>query len=143
MARFASDARVRKLFNQPVENVEWPTGLQELRFGFYENFGNDRVAVYAKFNQCIGRSVCPASLRRLTLGHMFRQSLQGLGKWMPNLETLRLLDRQYDSGYDSLLRGIDWPKDLRELVVFEDSNRDGVEVPSTVQVLEVENGSLR
>lgn len=66
---------------------------------------------------------------------------------MPNLETLRLLDYECEDdsakGYDALLGGIDWPKGLRELVVFDDSNLDGVVVPSTVQVLQVYNASLR
>ncbi|CAM9293941.1 unnamed protein product [Ectocarpus sp. 13 AM-2016] len=46
------------------------------------------------FNQRIVRSAWPASLQQLALliGHKFRQSLQGLGTWMPNLETLRVLD---------------------------------------------------
>lgn len=56
---------------------------------------------------------------------------------MPNLEGFRLLD--YDINYntpreDSLLRGIEWPKGLRQLTVFEDSNLDGVEIPSSVKV---------
>ncbi|CAN0245443.1 unnamed protein product, partial [Ectocarpus fasciculatus] len=61
----------------------------------------------------------------LTLGGDFRQSLQGLGTWMPNLEELRVLDWEYDLdvgivlSHDSLLRGIEWPKGLRELTVFD------------------------
>ncbi|CAM9657774.1 unnamed protein product [Ectocarpus fasciculatus] len=77
-------------------------------------------------------------MRRLTLGHKFRQSLQGLGTWMPNLETFNLLD--YGSGIeDSLLHGIEWPKALCELVVFMDSSFDGVVVPSNVEVSRFNN----
>ncbi|CAN0305052.1 unnamed protein product [Ectocarpus fasciculatus] len=59
---------------------------------------------------------------------------------MPNLEVLRVLDSEYDSDYeivsnnDSLLRGIEWPKGLRELTVFDHSCLDGVVFPSTVKV---------
>ncbi|CAN0114520.1 unnamed protein product [Ectocarpus fasciculatus] len=59
---------------------------------------------------------------------------------MPNLEELRVLDWEYDSNYeivsshDSLLRGIEWPKGLRELTVFDHSRLDGVVIPSTVKV---------
>ncbi|CAN0393477.1 unnamed protein product [Ectocarpus fasciculatus] len=60
---------------------------------------------------------------------------------MPNLEDLRVLDWEYDSEgeivpshEDSLLRGIEWPKGLRELTVCNHSSLDGVEIPSTVKV---------
>ncbi|CAM9176705.1 unnamed protein product [Ectocarpus sp. 8 AP-2014] len=128
-------------FNQPVDNVRWAASLEEICFGWYENRGDNRMVMYSKFNHRIGSSIWPPSLRRLTLGHKFRQSLQGLGTWMPNLETLCLLD--YDSGDDSLLRGIKWPKGLRELTVFRDSDLEGVEIPSTVGVLHVDNVSFR
>ncbi|CAM9920940.1 unnamed protein product [Ectocarpus fasciculatus] len=96
--------------------------------------------MYSSFNQPIGSSIWPASLRRLTLGGDFRQSLQGLGSWMPNLEVLRVLDWERDaddeivSSHDILLRGIEWPKGLRELTVFDHSRLDGVVIPSTVKV---------
>ncbi|CAN0244713.1 unnamed protein product [Ectocarpus fasciculatus] len=96
--------------------------------------------LYSNFNQRIGSSIWPASLRRLTLGGDYRQSLQGLGTWMPNLEVLRVLDWEYDSddeivsNHDSLLRGIEWPKGLRELTVCHHSSLDGVVIPSTVTV---------
>ncbi|CAN0454430.1 unnamed protein product [Ectocarpus fasciculatus] len=84
------------------------------------------------FNRRLSNSAWPPSFRLLTLGHGFRPSLQGLGTWMPNLETLRLFDHG-SSGHD-LLRGIEWPKGLRHLTVFNESSLHGVELPSTVQV---------
>ncbi|CAN0248407.1 unnamed protein product [Ectocarpus fasciculatus] len=84
------------------------------------------------FNWRLSNSARPPSPRLLTLGHTFRHSLQGLGTWMPNLETFRLFDHG-SSGHD-LLRGIEWPKGLRRLTVFNESSLDGVEIPSTVQV---------
>ncbi|CAN0014706.1 unnamed protein product, partial [Ectocarpus fasciculatus] len=56
------------------------------------------------FNRRLSNSAWPASLRLLTPGRKFRHSLQGLGTWMPNLETLRLFDHG-SSGHD-VLRGI-------------------------------------
>ncbi|CAN0076491.1 unnamed protein product [Ectocarpus fasciculatus] len=89
--------------------------------------------MFSKFNQRVDVCAWPASLRRLTLGHKFRQSLQGLGTWMPNLETLNLLD--FGSGTEnSLLCAIEWPKDLRQLAVFRESSLDGVVIPSTVEL---------
>ncbi|CAN0055156.1 unnamed protein product [Ectocarpus fasciculatus] len=99
------------------------------------------MSMHSDFNQRIGSSIWPASLRRLTLGGRFRQSLQGLGTWMPNLETLCLLDHGVGSGGDSLLCGIEWPKRLRQLTVFQESNPNGVLVPSSVEVFCRYNGS--
>ncbi|CAM9366990.1 unnamed protein product [Ectocarpus sp. 12 AP-2014] len=50
---------------------------------------------------------------------------------MPNLEAVRVLDWEYHSRD---LRGIQWPKGLREPTVFKVSSLDGVVIPSTVQV---------
>ncbi|CAM9755300.1 unnamed protein product [Ectocarpus sp. 12 AP-2014] len=123
-------------FNQPVDNVRWPASLQELTFGDYLELPDDRMGMNSSFNQYISYSVWPASLRRITLGGFFRQSLQGLGTWMPNLEALRILEWDIDNiPKESLLvRGIEWPNGLRELTVFKESILDGVVIPSTVQV---------
>ncbi|CAM9970144.1 unnamed protein product [Ectocarpus fasciculatus] len=129
-------------FNQPVSNVRWPASLQEIAFGCLEDKGNSRMMIDSNFDQGIDRSAWPASLQQLTLGHKFRQSLQGLGTWMPNLEALRLLSWDHMVQHNSLLRGIEWPKGLRELTVSDGSilddlvapNLDGVVIPSTVQV---------
>lgn len=91
------------------------------------------MPLWSRFNQRIDRSAWPASLRRLTLGVAFKQSLQGLGIWMPNLESLRLLD--YCSGDQCLLYGIEWPKGLRRLTVFEEKSKlDGVVIPANVEI---------
>ncbi|CAM9161457.1 unnamed protein product [Ectocarpus sp. 13 AM-2016] len=129
-------------FNQPVDNVRWPASLQELTFGFCFQSGHNGLEIYSDFNQHIGSSAWPASLRQLTLGHRFRQSLEGLGTWMPNLESLRLLDWNFHSQNDSLLWQIEWPKTLRQLTVFEGSRLEGVEIPSTVEVLRRHNECL-
>ncbi|CAM9775302.1 unnamed protein product [Ectocarpus fasciculatus] len=127
-------------FNRPIENVRWPTSLQEITFACCEDQGDDEVVVYADFNQSIGGSFWPASLRRLTLGNKFRQSLEGLGTWMPNLEALRLLSWDDMVQHNSLLRGIEWPKGLRHLTVLDEycevevPDLDGVEIPSTIRV---------
>ncbi|CAM9635072.1 unnamed protein product [Ectocarpus sp. 4 AP-2014] len=118
-------------FNRPIDNVRWPASLQELTIGRWDDLGDTSMLMFSNFNQRIDGCVWPASMRRLTLGGAFRQSLQGLGTWMPNLETLGLFDRLSD---DSLLRGIEWPKSLRHLTVFRESSLDGVVIPSTVHV---------
>ncbi|CAN0430704.1 unnamed protein product, partial [Ectocarpus fasciculatus] len=82
----------------------------------------------------------PPSLRLLTLGHKFRHSLQGLGTWLPNPETLSLFDHGL-RGHD-LLREIEWPKGLRHLTVLNESSLDRVEIPSTVQVYRPDRGHL-
>ncbi|CAN0308391.1 unnamed protein product, partial [Ectocarpus fasciculatus] len=84
-------------FNQPVDDVRWPASLQEVTFGYCYDLEGNRKSLFfeSNFNQRIGSSIWPASLRRLTLGGDFRQSLQGLGTWMPNLEELRVLDWEY------------------------------------------------
>ncbi|CAM9857652.1 unnamed protein product, partial [Ectocarpus sp. 4 AP-2014] len=69
-----------------------PASLEKLIFGLLEGAGDNQVPIYAKFTQCIGSSIWPASMRRLTLGPGLWQSLQGLGNWMPNLEALSLLE---------------------------------------------------
>ncbi|CAN0059775.1 unnamed protein product [Ectocarpus sp. 4 AP-2014] len=122
-------------FNQSVDNVRWPASLQEVCFGKHEGRGFGSAIMFSEFNQRVDVCAWPASMRRLTLGHRFRQSLQGLGTWMPNLETLHLLDHSNGSdNEDSLLREIEWPKGLRQLAVFRDSSLDGVVIPSTVEV---------
>ncbi|CAM9461058.1 unnamed protein product, partial [Ectocarpus fasciculatus] len=121
-------------FNKPIDNVRWPASLREIKFGWGTE-GDNRMVICSEFNQRIDNCVWPLSLRWLTLGDEFRQSLKGLGTWIPNLEGFRLLDYlDYDPGGGSLLRGIEWPKGLRQLTVFEDSDLDGVEIPSTVKV---------
>ncbi|CAM9957256.1 unnamed protein product [Ectocarpus sp. 4 AP-2014] len=127
------------VFNQPIDNVGWPASLEEVVFGFCDEWSGTGITMYSHFNQRIGSSVWPASLRRLTLGGQFRQSLQGLGTWMPNLEEIRVFDWDDDLEIDSLLRGIEWPNGLRDLTVFEESSLDGVVFPPTVQVHRVKN----
>ncbi|CAN0016886.1 unnamed protein product [Ectocarpus sp. 4 AP-2014] len=123
------------VFDRPVDNVRWPASLQEVCFGMHLEVLGD-VVVMSKFNRPIGASAWPESMRRLTLGQNFRQSLQELGTWMPNLETFHLLDHIHGSGTeDSLLRGIEWPKGLRQLAVCRLSSLAGVVIPSNVEVL--------
>ncbi|CAB1103084.1 unnamed protein product [Ectocarpus sp. CCAP 1310/34] len=123
-------------FNQPVDNVRWPASLQELTFGWCDEFAGNGMVIFANFDQPIGSSVGPALLRRLVLGHMFRQSLQGLGTWMPNLEVLHLLHYHGSGlGDSNFLREIEWPKGLRHLTLLEGTSIDGVDIPLAVQVL--------
>ncbi|CAM9322251.1 unnamed protein product [Ectocarpus fasciculatus] len=137
-----------EMFNQPVDNVRWPSSLQDLRFGSLDEEGdNGGMTMFSDFNQRIDHSIWPTSLRRLTLGHNFSQSLQGLGTWMPNLEVLRLLDYNMsdvsDSGDNNLLCGIEWPKGLRHLMLFEGKVLEEVVVPKTVQVVWSRNKYFR
>ncbi|CAN0523695.1 unnamed protein product [Ectocarpus sp. 12 AP-2014] len=67
------------------------------------------MGMNSSFNQDISDSGWPSSLRRITLGGFFRQSLQGLGTWMPNLEALRILEWDIDNipNESLLVRGIE------------------------------------
>ncbi|CAN0283519.1 unnamed protein product [Ectocarpus fasciculatus] len=122
-------------FNQSIANVRWPASLQEISFGWRLDPLDTSFIECAAFNQSVGSSVWPASLRRLTLGGDFRQSLQGLGTWMPNLEALRLFDWSPNSHNEHPLRDVEWPKALRELTVFGGWSLGEVEIPSTIYVL--------
>ncbi|CAN0337444.1 unnamed protein product [Ectocarpus sp. 12 AP-2014] len=127
-------------FNRQIDNARWPASLQDVTFGGCSDSQDkgrrdNRMLRLSLFNQRIGSSVWLASLRRLNLGGDFRQSLQGLGTWMPNLEGLHLFDGEdIVSQNDSLLRGIEWPEGLRELTVFWESSLHGVEIPPTVTI---------
>ncbi|CAN0164408.1 unnamed protein product [Ectocarpus fasciculatus] len=124
-------------FNQPIDDVKWPSSMHELTFGGCctdeVHDEEDMIFMSSSFNQPIGSSVWPTSLRRLTLGESFRQSLQGLGTWMPNLEAFRLFEHVPDG--NSLLRGIEWPKGLRQLTVCDGICLDGVVFPPSVEVV--------
>lgn len=122
-------------FDQSIDNVRWPASLEELTFGWCDEVAGNGIVMRSDFNHRIDSRVWPESLRRLTLGHKVRQSLQGLGTWMPTLETLRLFDWDCHTANDSLLRGIERPEALRQPVVFQNSNLDGIVVPSAVEVV--------
>lgn len=97
-------------FNQPIARVTWPTSLQRLSFGIFDP---DIDSYSSKFNQPIDQAVWPATLRNVGFGRCFRQSLQGLGTWMPNLEEFMLDADDYNSVFDD----IEWPKGLKILRV--------------------------
>ncbi|CAN0044122.1 unnamed protein product, partial [Scytosiphon promiscuus] len=105
-------------FNQPVEGVTWPAGLEALSLGvdFDDRSSSFHLFELGTFDQQIDRARWPTSLRRLEIGGIFRQSLQELGKWMPNLEELRVVVVNA-GGYRALLGGIKWPKRLSKLAV--------------------------
>lgn len=110
-------------FNQPVSQVVWPASLQELSLGCVSLRDEG-------FNQAIDKAVWPPSLRRLKLGSSFKQSLHGLGTWMPNLAELKLLVEDL-----SVLIGVEWPKFLQQLKIRPSArNRDGTTMPPTVEV---------
>lgn len=113
-------------FNQPIARVAWPASLQEVAFGICTQ---DPVYLHSYFNQAIDEVIWPASLRKLALGGEFKQSLQDLGKLMPNLEVLTLVVKDY-----TILKGIKWPKGPMKLVVPIESVLDGVEIPQSVEV---------
>lgn len=76
---------IRKLsfgqyFEQPIAEVTWPASMCDLSFGEYKDW---RAGWSSWFNEALDSTPWPTSLRRITVGHKFRQSLQGLGTWMP------------------------------------------------------------
>ncbi|CAM9925845.1 unnamed protein product [Scytosiphon promiscuus] len=122
-------------FNWPVDEVTWPGSLRSLFVGRVSEdcWPNKRIYFASRFDQAIERAAWPGSLRQLSLGDQYEQSLKGLGSWMPNLEELAFFpDRRSD--YGRLLSGIEWPRGLRRLTVYEDADLDSVEVPPSVKV---------
>ncbi|CAM9664823.1 unnamed protein product [Scytosiphon promiscuus] len=120
-------------FNQPIDRVAWPAPLADLSFGYVHNDLHGGMVLLSAFNRPIDRATWPASLRRITLGSNFRQSLAGLGVWMPNLEELCLMPENRSS-YKSLLAGIQWPYRLRLLTVYWDSGIESLGLPESVRV---------
>lgn len=73
-------------FNQPIEGIAWPDGLQHLTFMF-------------EFNQPIDNIEWPVGLQSLRLGAMFNQPLNGV-RWPPGLKLLSL-GRAFAQSYRS------------------------------------------
>lgn len=88
-------------------DVAWPETLQELTILTYERdveeWGTTHDELFlvsdlsdlSDFNQAINEATWPASLRRGSLGGRCRQSLRGLGTWMPSLQGLTLFVDDY------------------------------------------------
>ena len=125
------------LFNQPLEDVAFPDGLQHLAFGFY-------------FNQSLQN--LPDSLQSLTVGHDFKQSSESVqlpkqlqifnfgGTLWPhaNLQlpsTLRKLSlaKRFNQSLDDMM----FPATLAELILAGDFNQplDGVSLPEGLESL--------
>ena len=117
-------------FNQPVTLVNWPASLHCLTFG---HFDPDTDHYSSSFDQAIDRAAWPASLREVEFGKCFRQSVRGLGTWMPNLEELVLLAEDYHG----LFVDMDWPTSLKVLRVDDEGwgSLDAGAVPPTVEVV--------
>lgn len=124
-------------FNRPIEGVAWPESLRKLEFGSHFNQPIAQVKWSASLQdlsigddepfQCEG-----FPLRRLMrLGTGFRQSLRGLGAWMPHLEDLTLLVVE---NY-SIVVGIEWPKNLKRIKIFQHGASSGIVVPPTVELV--------
>lgn len=128
-------------FNQPVARVVWPASLQELTFG---DCREDYSVFWSNFHQPIGEAVWPASLRRVALGGSFGQPLHGLGRWMPSLEELTMLNDAAPNDSVANLIGIEWPKGLKRLrlqrVRGDADDLEGIGIPPTVEVLFVDVG---
>jgi len=125
------------LFNQPLEDVAFPDGLQHLAFGFY-------------FNQSLQN--LPDSLQSLTVGHDFKQSSESVqlpkqlqifnfgGTLWPhaNLQlpsTLRKLSlaKRFNQSLDDMM----FPATSAELILAGDFNQplDGVSLPEGLESL--------
>lgn len=85
------------------------------------------------FNQALDKTSWPTSLRQFSIGGNFQQSLEGLGAWMPNLEEMTVLQPD-PPAYNTILDGIQWPKGLRKLTVFDDVVPGEIVIPQTAHV---------
>ena len=81
-------------FNESLEGVAWPSGLQSLSFGCSD------------FNQSLERVAWPSGLQSLSFGKGFNQSLEGV-TWPSGLQSI-----SFFSGFAALKR-VNWPSSLQ------------------------------
>jgi len=103
--------------NHPVQDVKLPEGLQELRFG--------------GFNQSIDGMIFPSRLQSLTLGPSFNQSLEKV--LLP--DTLKKIT--FGHFFNQSLEWVKLPSSLQELTFGYSFNQslEGVVLPDTLEIL--------
>lgn len=130
-------------FNRNVEGVDFPPSIKQLAFGSRFNRslegvrwppGLRRLVLRDHFDQPIHAVAWPAALKSLEFGRRFNQPLPDEPSWPPCLERL-ILGNNFDQPSESLslpstlvfiefgegcrqgLRGVKWPRGLREIYV--------------------------
>ncbi|CAB1101086.1 unnamed protein product [Ectocarpus sp. CCAP 1310/34] len=105
-------------FNQPIDNVRWPPALNppwEIRLTEDPNTRLDELGSYWDRFNCPFTHL-PASLETLWLGDKFDHSLEGIN-WPSGLVTLGL-----GCKFKRLKRGVSWPSNLRNLCLLREVN---------------------
>lgn len=124
---FSADSK----FDQPVAGVEWPSSLEELRFGncfdqpmvqngsggvwgngHVENFSGSVEGPFGGGGTSCTMTLFPATLRELHFGWAFSYSLQGL-ELPRSLRRLSFFQR-YPMSH---VRGLEWPDSLQSISV--------------------------
>lgn len=120
---FAAESK----FDRPVAGVEWPMGLEELRFGNYfdqpmvgtsgnghfdGNLSDSGGGLFGGGSGIFTSKILPAMLRELHFGWAFSHSLQGLE--LPQGLRHLSFSRQYPLSH---VRGLEWPDSLRSIYV--------------------------
>lgn len=130
-------------FNRSVEGVDFPSSIEHLAFGCRFNRslkrvrwpqGLRRLVLRDHFDQPIHAVAWPATLRTLEFGWRFNQPLPDESSWPPCLERL-ILGKNFDQPAESFslpsslvflefgegcrqgLRGVKWPRGLKEVCV--------------------------
>ena len=127
-------------FNDRLEGVAWPRGLQSLSFGFAFDQSLEGVAwpcslqslsFGEQFNQSLRGVAWPSGLQSLSFGFQFNQSLEGVA-WPSGLQSL-----SFGFAFNQSLEGVAWPSGLQSLSFGEQFNQslEGVAFPNTLKSL--------
>ncbi|CAK9062469.1 unnamed protein product [Durusdinium trenchii] len=104
-------------FNQSLQEVEFPTHLESLLFGY-------------SFNQPLAKVKLPRGLRRLSFGAFFNTSLEGVE--FPDLQSMT-----FGYYFDQSLEKVQLPSTLQSLVLGLDYNQslENVNFPTSLELL--------
>ncbi|CAK9101497.1 unnamed protein product [Durusdinium trenchii] len=83
-------------FNQSLQGVVWPSGLQSLSFG-------------SQFNQSLEGVAWPSGLQSLSFGYEFNQSMEGVA-WPSGLQSL-----SFGYEFNQSMEGVAWPSNLHRI----------------------------
>ena len=108
-------------FDQSLDGVALPSGLQTLTFGVWFNqsleqamlpSGLQKLTFGAAFDQSLGGVVLPSGLQELTFGENFTNFQQNMDKVKlpPNLQKL-----SFGFHFNQSLQNVIWPPELQEL----------------------------
>ena len=105
-------------FNQPIDDVVLPEGLEELEFrGMFDKLLPAKlpqtlktISFGLKYNQPVHGVRWPSSLQQLTFGHCFDQSVDVEGALPASLKSIH-----FGQNFQKSLSRVQWPDDLEEI----------------------------